>query len=1117
MVPKTDGRSSHSIMPDAGFWNCWWKQSVAEAAVCAKFSSSNFLLAVIAREFPWNSTGTDQARQGARRNSGAALTRVPGRALSTASAPSSRAYCAPILATTTASSSTRHTVGPALRRHLRPHCLGSLSARAAPRNPPDDLQLHRNQLSGKAASLMSVTIHESRMMPSYASDNNDLSSFAYPNSTTSIPARTPSDRSPARRENRESLPNGSPPKMNGTLPNGTSVVQSLPNGRPTKPSSIDKRLSHEEGPLSRSKGDYMDSESLNKSPDSRGNSNESPRRDDGYFASVYSSESKGLFCGTTKVQLGQVNSLDGTKEARKDFEPQLGSPSQAPSPPPSQSQTGEPAANLQVPTQPHRVSSPPAFNHTAPGPAQHPYRLQQRHTLEVPKLATSRARESQNNTDDVISASGRFSPTTPQRRRGSMSLVRRTTRSIHSDMHLDEVPQDDDAARWAEHIRQKRASKRKRKEDDDDDRVVVGTKVDQNHVNWVTAYNMLTGIRFTVSRTNAKMDRELTDADFDAKHKFSFDMYVPAGFPFFVKVLWEFNFASTGNELTPSAKYDFKFKDYAPWVFRHLRSTFKLDPADYLVSLTSKYILSELGSPGKSGSFFYFSRDYKYIIKTIHHAEHKFLRKILKDYYNHVQENPNTLLSQFYGLHRVKIPYGRKIHFVVMNNLFPPHRDIHRTFDLKGSTIGRDFKEEELAANPRATLKDLNWLRRNLHLEFGPTKKQMFIEQMKKDVKLLQKLHIMDYSLLIGIHDLEKGNEENLRDKTLQVFSPGGEEAPDPQPNQLMRTPSKLESARKARELRQMVKTQKPVPMQQTLSKMPDELQDPKRNFYFYSDDGGFRATHEDDNPGEEIYYLGIIDCLTHYSLIKRMEHFIKGLANTESQISAIPPERYGDRFVKFISGVTKTREAAEREKREEAANPMNDPAQNINTVSRSSTDKVLEKAEHQAERSRQRGRSEEDVPSRELRAVRSPSAERGEIGTTLPVVEEAGESSSVGGRSNRSASDGTVNANSSLSSPPPPPLKEAYLGPPQLNSGPRSTSTSREGDQTHGRPPPTPPKDSGTASSEGRPPTPPKDDVYMSNRNSGPPTPPKEKRGRSPARNKELPRTPLETSIRVD
>lgn len=320
--------------------------------------------------------------------------------------------------------------------------------------------------------------------------------------------------------------------------------------------------------------------------------------------------------------------------------------------------------------------------------------------------------------------------------------------------------------------------------------------------------------------------------------------------------------------MTPSAKYDFKFKDYAPWVFRHLRTIFKLDPADYLVSLTSKYILSELGSPGKSGSFFYFSRDYKYIIKTIHHAEHKFLRKILKDYYNHVQANPNTLLSQFYGLHRVKIPYGRKIHFVVMNNLFPPHRDIHRTFDLKGSTIGRDFREEELEANPRATLKDLNWLRRNLHLEFGPTKKKAFIEQMQKDVKLLQRLHIMDYSLLIGIHDLEKGNEENLRDKTLQVFQPGGDNAEEPQPNMLMRTPSKLESARKAKELRHMIKTQKPVPMEQTSSKMPNELHDHQRNNYFYTDDGGFQATHEDDTPGEEIYYLGIIDCLTHASTL---------------------------------------------------------------------------------------------------------------------------------------------------------------------------------------------------------------------------------------------------------
>lgn len=324
---------------------------------------------------------------------------------------------------------------------------------------------------------------------------------------------------------------------------------------------------------------------------------------------------------------------------------------------------------------------------------------------------------------------------------------------------------------------------------------------------------------------------------------------------------------STGNELTPSAKYDFKFKDYAPWVFRHLRAIFRLDPADYLMSLTSKYILSELGSPGKSGSFFYFSRDYKYIIKTIHHGEHKFLRKILRDYYKHVQENPNTLLSQFYGLHRVKIPYGRKIHFVVMNNLFPPHRDIHETFDLKGSTIGREYKEEDLEKNPRATLKDINWLKRNRHLQLGPTKKRMFIEQMERDVKLLQKLKIMDYSLLIGIHDLRRGNEEQLREKNLSVFQPGGDAGEDSGPAALMRTPSVLENARKAKELRHLIKSQKPIPIGEAVDKMPEEMEDNDRStFYFYGDDGGFRATHEDDGPGEEIYYLGIIDCLTHVS-----------------------------------------------------------------------------------------------------------------------------------------------------------------------------------------------------------------------------------------------------------
>ncbi|UNI17878.1 1-phosphatidylinositol-4-phosphate 5-kinase [Purpureocillium takamizusanense] len=696
---------------------------------------------------------------------------------------------------------------------------------------------------------------------------------------------------------------------------------------------------------------------------------------------------------------------------------------------------------------PHRFSSPPAYQpvpnplSTSPsGHLQPPSSLKQRHTLEVPKLPPGR--QSKDGFD--AHASGRFSPSvagSTGTRRASLNLVRRTTRSMQSDGPRDEIVPDEDAIRWAEAYRQKRASKRKRKEEEDDDRVLVGTKVDESHANWVTAYNMLTGIRVSVSRTNAKLDRELTPADFEAKQKSTFDI--------------------TGNELVPSAKYDFKFKDYAPWVFRRLRSLFRLDPADYLMSLTGKYILSELGSPGKSGSFFYFSRDYKYIIKTIHHAEHKFLRKILREYYDHVQANPNTLLSQFYGLHRVKMPYGKKIHFVVMNNLFPPHRDIHTTFDLKGSTVGRDYREEDLAKNPRATLKDLNWLRRQQHLELGIQKKRMFLEQLQQDVVLLKRLQIMDYSLLIGIHDLSRGNEENLRGKTLQVFNPGGEKSTaddDPHTTGLLRTPSKLESVRKARELRQMIRQERPVPMGQALDKMPDELEEghSRSGFVFNQDDGGFRATHEDNSPADEIYYLGVIDCLTHYGMIKKIEHFWKGLSHDRTQISALPPEQYGDRFYNFVEGITMSAEEARREAQRRDLEALEAVAA-TSAPHRSSTQRfhgippmpehqpppvpsgprspeareTVDMANKEALKSVMSGASEREVPDRTLRTNVPDKREPPPHEPVLPIVEETGEQ-----RSDADEARDVVPPPPTGPPPPTPPKREAPPRPDGSDSG---------------------------------------------------------------------------------
>ncbi|KAI0320937.1 hypothetical protein OF83DRAFT_1052107 [Amylostereum chailletii] len=436
-----------------------------------------------------------------------------------------------------------------------------------------------------------------------------------------------------------------------------------------------------------------------------------------------------------------------------------------------------------------------------------------------------------------------------------------------------------DIQQQAEQIRRERHSKRAKalqELESGGEGALVGNVIGEGHANYVLMYNMLTGIRTAVSRYQAKIKRPLTDEDFTARHKYSFDVI--------------------GNELTPSAKYDFKFKDYAPWVFRDLREDFfHLDPADYLLSLTSKYILSELGSPGKSGSFFYFSRDYRFIIKTIHHSEHQFLRSILKRYHEHVKANPHTLLSRFYGLHRVKLPRGRKIHFVIMNNLFPAHKDVHETYDLKGSTVGRLYPEEKAKQNPRAVLKDLNWIERQKSLELGPEKRALLTEQLRRDSDFLKELGVMDYSLLIGIHNMRRGNRDNVRRNTLKVFSP---DVPA-----FKRQPTSSRSP-EAIAIRRAMRASDLQRLGDKTIQLPEEDTGDRQEFIFYQDEGGIRATDEQNEAMDKIYYLGVIDILTPYTTFKKMEHIWKGIQADRHKISPVPPTEYADRFFEFMKAV---------------------------------------------------------------------------------------------------------------------------------------------------------------------------------------------------------------------
>ena len=63
---------------------------------------------------------------------------------------------------------------------------------------------------------------------------------------------------------------------------------------------------------------------------------------------------------------------------------------------------------------------------------------------------------------------------------------------------------------------------------------------------------------------------------------------------------------------------------------RNLRELFKIDAADYMMSICGNDALRELSSPGKSGSVFFLSQDDRFMIKTLRRSEVKVFSSYLE-------------------------------------------------------------------------------------------------------------------------------------------------------------------------------------------------------------------------------------------------------------------------------------------------------------------------------------------------------------------------------------------------------------------------------------------------------------------------------------------------------
>ena len=55
------------------------------------------------------------------------------------------------------------------------------------------------------------------------------------------------------------------------------------------------------------------------------------------------------------------------------------------------------------------------------------------------------------------------------------------------------------------------------------------------------------------------------------------------------------------------------------------------------------------------------TNDDQYFVKTVKKNEVGLLCSMLPRYYHHVSNHPHTLLTKFYGLHRITLRNGRKV------------------------------------------------------------------------------------------------------------------------------------------------------------------------------------------------------------------------------------------------------------------------------------------------------------------------------------------------------------------------------------------------------------------------------------------------------------------------
>ncbi|XP_022255526.1 phosphatidylinositol 5-phosphate 4-kinase type-2 alpha-like [Limulus polyphemus] len=286
----------------------------------------------------------------------------------------------------------------------------------------------------------------------------------------------------------------------------------------------------------------------------------------------------------------------------------------------------------------------------------------------------------------------------------------------------------------------------------------------------------------------------------------------------------------------------FVVKEYCPLVFRNLRERFGISDEEYVVCLMTQSI-------------------------GVTTYENNQLIELMYI----VERHGKTLLPQFVAMYRLTVE-GAETYLAVMRNIFSSSLKIHHKYDLQSKHT--------------TSLKDSDILKDGKTIHIGPEAKERFLESLSADIEFLKKNNLTDYSLCLGIHDCKKAEDEVAEQEKMEADGSGVE-------NGVLPTDDDEDSAGSG--LGQVVPTPPDSPR-------TGELREVNNGSRFITKRDIYAISSYEKAPNPEIYFMGLVDVLTHCGTKRKSTK--AGKHTAASEVSTVQLEQYAQGLIEVLNRI---------------------------------------------------------------------------------------------------------------------------------------------------------------------------------------------------------------------